>query len=1353
MRKLLICLLASFHSYIGHTQNYRIESITVADGLTQGFVIDLFQDSRGFIWIGTSNGLNRYDGYQIKRFTPDNTAPWALKASVIYCIAEDANGLLWLGTENGLVVMDTYTERFFYLADINPAFPSGKIVQLDIRYGGRIWFSELKPEVSCLYMAYPPVDLTRLIRGNRLQSSDFSIQQVTLSEGVFAPFGWFLNNNDTVVVGADQQGHFCRIDPVALRAYSADPRTMPYKRFGNYGLLYAQQETSGFVFPLDSAIGGFQFMGFLQPPGEMPLIYHNSDTFLYQLDTVLSRLKAPAFEARALKSFIKLDKPVSYNGIVDLAGNIWMGTTGYGVRKISRRKLDFRQYLSEQSFYNFTLLPDGRLWPGYYQPHKVLNLQTGKLEDAPWTASLSKDMHTSSLLIGRSGHWWMGAWKKNRMVILKKEASGGQWKEMPVKFKSLEGFPIPMLEDSRGNIWIAGIEGEVARIRSGNNHVDYWQIEADLSTPPGAQLRGTCLAEDKNGNIWIGSTHGLVKVTHPESEPVFQVWHNRMGKGMLFKNDYIMSLYPDPNDAQIIWAGTRSGGLSSFNSQTGACETFTEKDGLVDNVVYGILPDTFGYLWLSTNRGLSRFNPHNRTFSNSPNVEPRLNIEFNTGAYGLMPSGELAFGSVEGLFLIRPLPELSAEHPHIVKVTQLKINGTALDPAAMNTGLNFTAQNEISLQIPFDQNNIALEFAALQTGDPASAQYRYRVLGLEEHWIPTGHQRTANLVAMPPGEYTIELQSIGATGNWSEAPVTRIYVQIRPPWNRSWPAWFLYAGLFALLLYAFLWYERRRVRLKYEMDISHKEMERLKLLDDFKNRFFGYISHEFKTPLTIIMGQAKRLPGEQNHQELSKNAGAIFQQGQSMLEMVDQMVDVTRLDNQDLKLNWRNGNFSDYVHYLVESLRSLAEFKNIRLSFHSAAPDLMMDFDPLRLKYIVNNLLSNAIRHTRTDGLIGVFIELNGPEQVHLKISDTGEGIAPEDLPNIFERYYRGKSGHLQPHHFGLGLAFVKDLLQLFAGKIEVDSVPGDGSTFTIMLPVAQKAPPLETSFSNLFIRKNTARRTSSAKPPKKSLPILLIVEDNPFISDFLQSCLEDHFHLEFAHDGLMGYTKALEIIPDLILTDVMMPDMDGYQLTQKLKNHELTAHIPIVMLSARSTLSDRLTGQQLGADAYIGKPFDEQELLLILKNLHRLQHRWHERYAGLTSQTGPVIDVAKDIDDQTEETVRQTDAFMLKMYALFEKNYPNEEYDLHQLSHHMEMSKSQLQRKLAALSDQSAMQLLRQYRLQKAFEILSANPDYKVKEICFQVGFKYASHFSRLFSKRFQLAPSDLKKNLYHPG
>ncbi len=1359
MKKLPICLFILLYCSIGYTQkDYRIESITVADGLSQGFVLSLFEDSRGFIWIGTFNGLNRYDGYQVKRFTLDKTSSRALKSNYIFCIKEDADGLLWLGTDKGLSVMDPYTEQFIHLADIDPAFPVHEAISIDIK-DGRIWISDREAKEggaisSSTYVVTPSAGLSSLIRENRVTANAFTLQFVKLPADLDGPLHWLNSDHKDEVFFAGNHSLFGKIDPVTLQVESVDLRSIAYRRMGNYGLIYHAKENTGFIFRIpenaDTAHSVQQLAAFIQIPGQMPLLYQAGDSILYQFDTILAPQNriSPDYRAfsRHFKPLIVLDQIASYTGMVDRNGNLWMGTSGYGVRKFRQKKLRFQHILTNRSFYNFNFLPDGRLWPGRDFPKKVLHPISNQFEDAPWASVRMERVY--NLLISRSGDYWIVGSRNGRLYMLKKEARNNAWKEIPVELTFSVYGSVPLLEDEHGNIWVSATQGQIIRIRPDNLQVERWQFDQFFPEQERKLLQTACLLEDKKGTLWLGSNHGLVRIEQQEGTPRFEVWHNHGSKGVLFKSERILSVCPDPDNLNIIWVGTYGGGLHRFDTQAGRSDILSEKDGLIDNVVYGILRDAFGYLWLSTNRGLTRFNRQNRTFYNFINEDIKLTTEFNTDAYRLLPSGELAFGSVNGLFLIRPQAEPVRYQSTVVAITGLKINGAVLNPAE-NDYLTVNKKNEISLQIPFEENSITLEFAALQTSHPASAQFRYRMLGLDEHWIHAGLHRTANFALIPPGHYTLELQSINANGNWADAPVTKVFVTIIPPWYRSRLAWILYAGLFSLLVFAYVRYERRHLQLKYAEEINEKEIQRLQSLDDFKNRFFGYISHEFKTPLTIILGQAQRIETERNHQNIVKNAGAIHQQGQSMLEMVTQMVDITRLDRKEIKLNWRNGDVCGYVRFLVESLQSLAEFKDIKLDFQTAVPFLVMDFDPLRLKFIVNNLLSNAIRHTPPGGHIGISISADAQNQMLLEVSDTGEGITPEDLPKIFERYYQGTSNDPQQQepHFGIGLTFVKDLVELFGGKITVSSQRGIGSRFVIALPVTQTAPAMDTFLPEEARMSDHLTGELSDTPADKSLPLLLIVEDNLFISNFIEHALEPYFSIEFARDGLTGYEKALEIIPDLILTDVMMPGIDGYELTNRLKSHELTNHIPIVMLSARSELSDRLTGQQYGANAYLGKPFDEQELILTLKNLYQLQGQWRKRYATITTPADLLNDSAEGSLEHAEESVTQPDAFMLKIYNIFEKNYSNEEYSLPHFCRDIEMSKSQLQRKLTALSDLSAMELLRRYRLQKAYEILSEQPNINVKEVCFMVGFKDPAHFSRLFSKMFQIAPSGIKK------
>lgn len=1347
---LLLPLLLAWSA--GRAQQFRMQSLTVADGLSQGYISCLYQDRRGFIWIGTFDGLNRYDGYRIKSFSSDLTNPWSLRANFVYSIAEDAQGLLWIGTDHGPVVMDPFTERFIHLADIVAGLPDADVAKIIPWPDGRLWISHRQQKTSGICAIRPCAGLARLIREGRTGEITAAVERVRLPDGVTGPTQSLEQIGDTVLTASDAQHRLLRIDPATLIAHAADPRQWPYQRVGNYGALLYREKSKGVIFlpaevPQNQVNNLDRWSEFIQLPDGQRILFRAGENTLYRIDTLSSRRKIPGYQHvdfyRQFQPYFKLDKSASYANLVDRAGNLWIGTTGYGVRKISRGSLEFRHYLPNTSFYNFTLLPDGRIWPGIYRPTNVLNPKTGQSEPAPWQKALPKNTWVYGLLITRTDEWWMTVFQDNRLKILKREQSGNQWLELPTALEAYKDIPAPMMEDRHGNVWIAANGGQLLRIRPGSLQAETWNLAPYFNIQPAEKyLRSTAMAEDAGGNIWIGYNRGIIRMERPGGMPVFEVYRNTAAASVLFSSEWILSLYPDPKRPDILWAGTRGGGLNRFDVRRRKAEYYTEKDGLPNNVVYGILPDSAGHLWLSTNRGLSRFNPSSGQFTNFYGPGSALNTEFNTASYKRLPSGELAFGSTEGLFILRPGPTKAPMRTGVVALTHMEINGVPLNPAEEDKRLKVTTDNNYSLQLPFNENNLILEFAALQTSDPAAALYRYRVVGLNNNWISTGQQRTVNLAAIPPGNYELELQTTLPGESWEKAPVTCIGLQVAPPWHRSWPAYLCYCILALLLFRGYIRLDRKRVELNHAVDMSVKEMERLKSLDDFKNRFFAYITHEFKTPLTIILGIAERLAREKQDTPGAVYTEDIIRQGRSMLELVDQMVDITRQQEQTLRLQWRRGNLIQYLRYLVESFRPLTDFRDIRLAYVPDNTDLVMDYDPLRLKYVINNLLSNAVRHTKPGGSIRVRVEQPEAAQVRLEVSDTGAGIAPENLPRIFERYFQAAAGAQDGQHFGLGLAFVRDIVQSFNGSIQVQSQPGVGTTFTITLPITQNAPVVEHPNEAYTLQPLREAVSPSGDTAAATLPQLLVVEDNPVIASYLQLCLRPYFRLSFAADGETGWKHAMEQLPDLILTDVMLPGMDGIELTGRLKAHDLTAHIPVVILSARSELADRLSGHQQGADAYLAKPFNEQELILVLQNLYGLQRRWLERYAA--AQT---VEALVPGYSQTGEAAVQPDGFMEKLYAKFEKHYPEETYDLAQLCRDLEISKSQLQRKLAAVSDQSAMQLLRWYRLKKAYDILLQDPDQNVKEICFQVGFKDPSHFSRLFTKVFHVPPSEVKR------
>jgi signal transduction histidine kinase/CheY-like chemotaxis protein/AraC-like DNA-binding protein len=657
--------------------------------------------------------------------------------------------------------------------------------------------------------------------------------------------------------------------------------------------------------------------------------------------------------------------------------------------------------------------------------------------------------------------------------------------------------------------------------------------------------------------------------------------------------------------------------------------------------------------------------------------------------------------------------------------------------------LQFAPYYEQQLTLPFSENNVTFEFAALDFANPATNRFRYKMNGIDREWINAGTTHFANYASLPPGEYVFEVQAATADGDWNPKSA-RFQLIIAPPWYRTWLAYLCYLLLGAALVWGYIRLREERLREQHLLQLKNRESERLQELDSFKNRLFANITHEFRTPLTIILGLAERLRIGKSRQDVEHSAGDIITQGNNLLDLVNQVLDLAKLESKGLTLRPVQSNLSAFVRFHVESFQSLATYNNIKIELKTEAPELIMDFDPQRFRQVITNLLSNAIRHTPPDGKIVVRLFKKGSQQAILEVADSGEGIAPEEMPFIFDRFYQGKISEQKQGTGGIGLALTRELVLLAGGDIRVESTPGLGATFTVTLPVTNLAEPV--SSDRIAAQPAVSTYGSIQKQQAGDMPLLLVIEDNPVVADYLRSCLEEHYTLLFAENGQKGIQTAFDKIPDLILSDVMMPVQDGLEVTHVLKNDERTSHIPIVLLTAKTQSGDRLDGLRHGANAYLTKPFLEEELLLVLHNQLVMQRVWKQRYA--TFEIGLPAERTNDMLQPADADVfKMDDEFMKKLFQIFEDNYHDEHFHLEQLCRLAGMSSSQLHRKLTALTDQPAMQMLRTFRLNKARQLILSRPDLQVTEVALMTGFNNPAHFSRVFSQTFGQPPSALKK------
>jgi len=790
-----------------------------------------------------------------------------------------------------------------------------------------------------------------------------------------------------------------------------------------------------------------------------------------------------------------------------------------------------------------------------------------------------------------------------------------------------------------------------------------------------------------------------------------------------------------------------------------------------------IVEDHLGNIWVSTENGLAQISvpstvhhPSSTTFYDSRNY-------LNDNALLIRPSvipaqdtdGKLYFGGARGVSVLDPHDfNLRQTAPPPVKIIDLSINGQVPD-------LDSAIHRLTTLRLPYFQNNLAFSFAALNSAVPQNTHFAYRVN--EGAWTELGTQSRVNFSRLAPGTYVLQVKAANSDGVWNEEG-TRLRIVISPPWWRSWWAYAAYFALLLLALRRYLQFRENRLQLALQLEAERKEAERLQELDDFKSRFFANISHEFRTPLTVILGMAERLTADGKrrttaksdpvtHDDTRQAVSLIRRSGQNLLRLINQILDLAKMDAGKLTLQLEQTDMVAFGRYILESLHSLSEMKGLTLHFEAETDELWMDIDLEKMQSVLFNLLSNALKFTPEGGHIYLkitCIEQNSQPTCCITVRDTGVGILPEKLGRIFDRFYRVDDiSTRQTEGTGIGLAFTRELVRLMGGEISAKSQPGEGAVFEVTLPISTDAPKAALSADDFALPVLPFEEAMPAAPQGSSdslqhstlrekaddaRPLLLLVEDNDDVRLYLRACVIEKYRLLEARNGREGIEMALEHTPDLIVSDVMMPEKDGFDLCHTLKHDERTSHIPIVLLTAKASVESRIAGLSRGADAYLSKPFHREELLLTIANQLHSRQVLQERLRALllTAQTAPASAAeVPPIEPDTLAALEIEDVFVQKMRRYVEDNLSKADLSMDELSRAMTMSYQNLHRKLTALTSLSPVQFIRALRLQKAMSLLQTT-SLSIGDVAFEVGFSDPKYFSRVFTEEFGKPPSAVR-------
>lgn len=1307
------------------------ERINNEQGLSQGMVFSILQSREGFLWMGTKGGLNRFDGYHCQVFSPDPFNPFAIGGSEIRKIFEDSRGLIWLNYPQGIDIYDPKSGNFFHLpksalpihtGDENASSPLTFAETPD----GAIWVTDRQ---KLWRIAPPDAVLEAADKGNNAYPT-LSIEAQALETpsdlAQINAYGVFFSQRHGLLVGS-KRGLYA----VDWKTLQARPVAFPDKALDIVG-----EDATGRIW-LRAASPDVLFF----PPTKEPDFYLGlwdgqrsilSNFKIYYTDrirvdmagnllvmrdktlrcwgaaAILSGGK-PLWEWRCYAPFTEVQQFDYETLMLDRSGIVWLGTNGYGVLKVRLESPKFSKRLSSFSHRHI-----------YEDPTGLVYLRS----DFQWA-------YADTRFASRTPNPWYDA-KRNRIPSVFDTQGNGWGNEggilyrMDARTKAIREFPMAcqgIMVCRRGQI-LGVSESGLMQFDVQSEQTRSFPFEKKQASP---LFYSQLLYEDAGDDIWIFSFEGLIRATPQQDGYRYTYYKNIPQNRNSLSNDAVLCVVDDPLEPQhYLWVGTKGGGLNRLDKQTGGFKHYKTEQGLPDNVVYGALTDHSGHLWLSTNKGLCRFHVREESTKNFTAADGLQDNEFNTGSYLKTRNGALIFGGVNGL---------TAFHPDSLKFNAVVPQTHIVGMSVNNEAYPFTGQASIDLS--HRQDVLTIEFAALEFSNPAQNRYRYQLLrrhlwgyGENEAWVESGYKNSVQFANLSSGEYQFRVIGSNNDGVWSEAPAT-LFIVLHPPW---WASWWAYGIYLAAALAAVWLFYRAQLRRRLEQ----QEALRLKELDQFKNRLFTNITHEFRTPLTVMLGTVEQLAT--GRQTTGQAIELLRRNGQNLLRLINQVLDLSKLEADTLSIHYVNGDLLPYLRYISESLHSFANAQNVLLRVESTEAGLAMDYDPERIRQIIYNLLSNAIKFTPGGGKVTLSVSRQASAAV-IKVRDTGVGIPPDDLPHIFERFYQAKNlEKAKAGGTGIGLALTKELVGLLGGEISAQSAPGQGSIFELCLPITQNAPPAPPPVPFPTLAPSPGLTQSASLPSAEGKPLLLLIEDNPDVMEYLSAALGDRYQLMYAYNGRAGIEKALDSIPDMIVSDVMMPEKDGFEVCETLKNDERTSHVPLVLLTAKAAVENRIAGLRRGADAYMSKPFHEEELMVVVENLLEGRRRLQAKYSHWTSGAVP----AQKETPQFDKAPDLEDIFLEKVNTVVQYHLSDARFTVDDLCRALAMSQPQLHRKLTALTGKNATLFIRSVRLAKAKELL-LRKEKNVSEVAYEVGFDDPKYFSRVFSEEFGVVPSKI--------
>ncbi|MFS4493433.1 two-component regulator propeller domain-containing protein [Maribacter sp. 2308TA10-17] len=1344
--------------------NLSFKNYSTTEGLSQRSVVTILQDNKGYLWFGTRYGLNKFDGHIFKNYYYNSTNDNSLSDSWITALAKDNDDNIWIGTKNGLNRYNPILDNFerIVIGTKEGEYLSGEIWDIVIDVSSRLWIATNK---GLWYFNAVPGSLTKYVHKENTPSGLSSNLTLSLLK----------SSNKKIWVCTDINIDVYDPETEIFSHYSYPRNLSPSKMKNNNVILFEDSEKRIWL-GYDNGLAYFDktinsFVEHRMPDGSKPIagnvrtMYEDENQNLwigtYEGLFLLHRKNDKVYN---YKHNVTIPNSLSQNSVYDIMadsrGDLWIGTWAGGINYLDK---------SSTVFSSFSEGPDD----------DDLNYKV-----------------VSGIAEDDNQNLWVGTEGGGLNFYDKKNKSFTYYRYDPHNSNSLADNNVKaVIKDHMGNLWVGthskGLD--YIHVKDGKPIFQHIGIGAEEGANGLSSNRITSIAEDSNYNIWVGTNNGGLnfysltnkKFTHiPDHQNILGRFIYTISKSfdgkvlvggengmayvdvatkkitripykentqMTYGVQKVISTYEE--SGKNLWIGTEGDGLFQYNFDTNTSKRYGVQEGLPDEVIYGIVPDNERNLWLSTNKGLSRFNPESNEFKNFNLSDGLQGNEFNYGAYLKKENGELIFGGVDGFTVFDPknIKEDSFMPPIVIQ--SLDIRNKEI--------INIPEQSR-NISLKHNQNDITFDYVALGYSQANKNEYAYMLEGFDTNWNYVGNSKTATYTNLNHGNYKFKVKATNSDRVWTEK-ATWVNIVIAPSLWQTWWAYLSYLILITGLFLVIRKYSIQRIQERTELKKERLDRERDEQINRLKLQLFTNISHDFRTPLTLIIGPLKRMIDEKvGDKTIQERLGSMYRNASILLQLINQLLDFRKSEAGKLKLSARKTDVVPFIRDIKLSFEELAKERHIDYKFETKYEHIDVWFDKIEMKKVVLNVLSNAFKFTPRGGNITITISEEKKEEtavksLNLQISDTGTGIREEDLEFIFDRYFQLGQQNEFRSGTGVGLALAKDIIELHKGHIYVESKEGTGTVFTILLPFGNEhlepheiitssneddedimfnefdPSAVKIGWTNNIVQiKDIEEKTVLLK---QDLHTLLLVEDNLEVRNFIKSLFTKDYNVLEAANGVQGIEVALSQPIDLIISDVMMPKMDGIEFCKKIKLDINTSHIPVILLTARTSTKVQKIGYDTGADVYITKPFDANLLTLQTANLLKSRQNLIKKFRN------EIILEPKKIDLESPDEI-----FLRKAIGIVEEHISDSDFMASTLVELMHMSQTVLYRKFKALTGQSISEFIRMVKLKRAAQLL-VQTDLNIASIAYEVGFNDLKYFRTCFKKVYGSTASQFRK------